>query len=334
MFYDSEGKMMSRNWFRFTWVFASTMLLIANLGTDRLLAQQPGGGVGGSGGSDSAAPDFLVVDFDNSGTLIGAYIPGIGIFDGPNADLDLFDCLSICLTQNEYSDFEADFAYSAGAAVNGLSGRPEFETAIGFFDFQNGESWSGFSSSSELAYQQAATFEAELSNSNISGTAAYLAISKMLLGKKGSGHHSTFSNVIVLVDSNGTTHYPTNGGGLVDVLEDIRDDGETVVTLIIKGHGSEDLIEVGNDGDILTVVNNQDIVIGNLDPNQPQHDITELLDDVTDSGTTINFRGCSTAPLAASVDVLIGGDPTTTGTLLPVVNVPWTPFYVGPYYSY
>jgi hypothetical protein len=260
-------------------------------------------------------------------------VTGLGVFDGLNAELQLLGALSTVLTPSQFSDFTADLTASSNFAVVELAGFPATETTIGYFDLTNGGSWNGFSSQSQLAYQRAATFAAELSNSGITGSTAYNAIASMLLGKNG-GRHSTFSNVIIVVDSNGTTHYPTDGNGLIDVLEDIRDDEETVVTLIIKGHGSEELIEVGNGGDILTVVDHEHIVIGNTDPNEPVHDITDLLDDVTDSGTTINLRGCSTAPLAASVDTLIGGDPTTTGTLLPVVNVPWTPFYVGPYYSF
>lgn len=102
---------------------------------------------------------------------------------------------------------------------------------------------------------------------------------------------------------------------------------------VIKGHGSGEMIEIGHDGDIL-IVSNGDVIIGNTEDPNVFIDITDELDNTTDANSDIILRGCSTAPLAEDLDGALGGDPDVSGAPIPIIGIPWSPWSVGPMYTY
>ena len=125
--------------------------------------------------------------------------------------------------------------------------------------------------------------------------------------------------------SNGHTYKPATATALINVLQTIRTNKDTVATLIIKGHGGPDGIQVGDDGDFLTTPNNgNNIYIGDTD------DVTTLLKDVTDGETSIYFRGCWTRQLVRKVQVALDGA-RCYGSVFFVIGIPGTRWTIGPY---
>ena len=149
-----------------------------------------------------------------------------------------------------------------------------------------------------------------------------VAVSQFVLDKKLSWIDQT---EIHMQTSNGHTYKPATATALINVLQTIRTNKDTVATLIIKGHGGPDGIQVGDDGDFLTTPNNgNNIYIGDTD------DVTTLLKDVTDGETSIYFRGCWTRQLVRKVQVALDGA-RCYGSVFFVIGIPGTRWTIGPY---
>ena len=89
----------------------------------------------------------------------------------------------------------------------------------------------------------------------------------------------------------GRTYRAATSADLINNLRAMRDNGEKIRLLVIKGHGGDEGICVGEDEVVLsvsTVNGRKRVMLGN-------RDITDLLADVSDIGTLISLRGCKTA---------------------------------------
>lgn len=134
------------------------------------------------------------------------------------------------------------------------------------------------------------------------------------------GH--TVQSEIYLEDSDGTVWDVTTAEDLKAALEGIQLAGDTVTSLIIKGHGGGGAIFVGDDEVALTIASGT-IYLGD-------DDITQLLLDVTDASTEIRFRGCHTAPLARSVENALDGA-KVFGAVRFIIGIPGTCWAIGVY---
>lgn len=135
-------------------------------------------------------------------------------------------------------------------------------------------------------------------------------------------------DAIYIVDSAGTVYKPKDHNGLVDVIEGIKHNGNTITTCIIKGHGSSDppLICVGPDA-ILTCPGER-IVITPISGGAGI-DITDRLKDVCDANTVIRLRGCFTKPLADAVETALDCGCDVKGAIRFVIGIPWTRWRIG-----
>lgn len=130
---------------------------------------------------------------------------------------------------------------------------------------------------------------------------------------------------IYVLESNGVEYTPATAAELIGILEGIRDRGNQVSTLIIKGHGYSGGIEVGDGGEVLTAPEgslSNSVYIGD--------DVTELLKDVTNAETTISLRGCFTYDLAKRVECRLDGA-KVYGAIRFVIGIPGTTWGIGVY---
>lgn len=305
----------------------------------------PGGSGGGTAGG-GPNPPFVIVDYDSAGGLRAAYIAGLPAITGPNTAQDLVLALSISLPTADADAalylVQNDVSLSAAATKQFLqgSGRGSEEVfAIislsqgNFGDFDTG-AVEAATSASQYADFMEGTFIAD----GFSSSRALSAVGALMLHKTGTKPGSKIGSVfkqqyIYVETADGDIYYPKDGDGLVDVLNDIESDGDTIKHLVLKGHGSPEMIEVGSGGDILTTGGGR-VIIGNINDPNDTTDITDVLDNVTDGDTDIELRGCWTSQLASDVNDALGGDPDVSGSVTPVVGIPWGPFTFGPYYTY
>ena len=105
-------------------------------------------------------------------------------------------------------------------------------------------------------------------------------------------------------------------------MEIIRDQGSQIDLLIIKGHGTEESVDLSENGDYLTVY--AGIHFGNYGDPDYYENVTQLMNDITDANSTISLRGCFTRPLAKKLDTALGGAPTVSGAVRFVINIPGT----------
>lgn len=127
---------------------------------------------------------------------------------------------------------------------------------------------------------------------------------------------------IYVQDSQGTEYTPQNAAALITVLQNILNNGDTVTTLIIKGHGWDTGIDVGDSGGMLTVEGGV-VRIGDTD-------VTQLFQDVTDVGTTISLRGCFSYPLAKRLEQALDGAHAYDAVRF-VFGIPGTTWGIGIY---
>ena len=305
----------------------------------------PGGSGGGTAGG-GPNPSFVIVDYDSAGGLRAAYIAGLPAITGPSTAQDLELALSISMPIAEANAalylVHNDVSLSAAATKQFLQGNGRGSEEVfavislspgNFGDFDTG-AVEAATSASQFADFMEGTFLAD----GFATSRALSAVGALMLHKTGTKPGNKIGSVfkqqyIYVETADGDIYYPKDGDGLVDVLNDIESDGDTVKHLVIKGHGSPEMIEVGSGGDILTTGGSR-VIIGNINDPNDSTDITDVLNNVTDGGTDIELRGCWTSQLASDVNDALGGDPDVSGSITPVVGIPWGPFTVGPYYTY
>ena len=146
-------------------------------------------------------------------------------------------------------------------------------------------------------------------------------LSQFVLAKKNSW---VDQSEIYLEASNGTVYTPDTATKLLENMNTIKENGEQIKQLIIKGHGGEGIIEVGDGGESLYLNGSgAEIFIGNTT-------VTQLLKDITDGSTTIRFRGCFTYSLAKDVERILDGA-KVVGAVRFVIGIPGTPWGLGVY---
>jgi hypothetical protein len=141
-----------------------------------------------------------------------------------------------------------------------------------------------------------------------------------------------------VTSSSGNTYYPTTADELVTCLRNIRDAGNTVTTMTIKGHGGGKEknsklsmggggMLVGSEETILTVVPHAN---GSTAVYLGERDITSLLNGVCNNNSMINFRACCTYDLAQDVARSLHlPQSCVTGTWGYGVGIPGTTFVLG-----
>lgn len=129
-------------------------------------------------------------------------------------------------------------------------------------------------------------------------------------------------SAIYVMDSNGVEYFPETATELLTILQNIRTNGAIVTEMIIKGHGSGDGIEVGDDGEYLTCEGGVVYV--------DETDVTSLLKDVTDSSSVIKMRGCFSYHLAKRVQAELDGA-KCYGAVRCVIGIPGTTWGLGIY---
>jgi len=121
----------------------------------------------------------------------------------------------------------------------------------------------------------------------------------------------------------GRTYTPESSFELTSTLNQIRNNGDIIKRMIIKGHGSEDGINIGGGEDYLTTAGNS-IYIGGTD-------VTNLLKDVTDGRSAISLRGCFSYALAKRVQARLDGA-KVYGAIRFVIGIPGTTIGIGVFY--
>jgi len=126
-------------------------------------------------------------------------------------------------------------------------------------------------------------------------------------------------------DSDGNSYNPVTATQLISGLQTIRNNGDQVTKLIIKGHAftaDGGGIEVGDDGEYLTVAGD-DIYIGDIE-------VTQLLNDVTNGNSEIVLRGCFSKVTADRVEAKLDGA-DVFGAVRFVIGIPGTTWGFGVY---
>ena len=283
--------------------------------------------------------DFVVVDYDSNGDVFAAYIPQVGVLDGMELQAWLFEQFPMEVADQLTALIEGDGADAAmiaelAAIVAGYNDEKGFAViSTTTFDVTNFGTVLDITTASEVADAT----EVMLLADGFSTSSATAAVRAFMLKKK-TGPIGKLGSIfeqqyIYISTTDGDVYYPENGEELQDALEQIENDGDTIDDFIIKGHGSAETIEIGSDGDFLTVANG-DVIIGNVDDPNVFIDIGDTLNNVTDANTDISLRGCSTAELAEDLDDALGGDPDVSGAPSPVIGIPWTPWTIGPWVTY
>ena len=126
---------------------------------------------------------------------------------------------------------------------------------------------------------------------------------------------------ISVTTRDGNTYYPSTAAELIDDLETIRDDGDMVDELIIKGHAGPEAIQVGDGEEDFMSVFNGNILIG-------AEDITDLLNDVTDEETDIDLRGCKSRQVADDLEGALDGA-EVEGRRWFIIGIPGTRQTIG-----
>lgn len=177
-------------------------------------------------------------------------------------------------------------------------------------------------------------------NGTASGTSGYSQsrdtsedgsiLSGLLLGKiEGKKAKQVPQQWTTLTDTAGNSYSVENAAQLRNALISIKTQGLMIDDLNIKGHGWDYGIQLtdGTNPDQMSCQGGV-IFINNVD-------VTQLLDDVTDSRSRILFAGCDTGPFAQSVSAALGDDTRVVGnTLRYAVGIPFTPLTFGWYETY
>jgi len=319
-------------------LWLTLLALLPAVASAQTIPRAGGGGV--PGGAPSSA-DFLVVDYNPDGSVNAAYIPGIGLIDGQFAASDLEAAIYATFPVSDAADLVALIngdASDSAIAAELLAVAAGFPNEAGFA-FISTELMTLIDTGTVLNSTTASFVAEEIANNltadGFTANEAFAAVRAFMLHKTGNKPRSkigTFfgQQYIYIETTGGQVYYPTDAEEFVDAIEEIASDGDMIEDLIIKGHGSPTTIDIGDDGDIMTV-GNEHVLVGDVNDTT---DITETLDNVTDANTDIDLRGCSTAELAEDVNDAIGGDPDVSGAPIPIIGIPWSPWTVGPWYTY
>jgi hypothetical protein len=145
-------------------------------------------------------------------------------------------------------------------------------------------------------------------------------------GTKGScGAFGQAQLYVLLTD--GTEYWPTNYEDLVNILNQVAAQGKTVSSLIIKGHGSGDGVQVGL-GAMLVCVDGQVVIVPD---GENEIDITTVLQNVTNGSSVISLRACFSAEVAACAQSAIGNGVDVRGAVRFVIGIPGTTVGFGVY---
>jgi hypothetical protein len=103
-----------------------------------------------------------------------------------------------------------------------------------------------------------------------------------------------YQHQIWIESTDGTIYHPQDAATLLSAVSDIKFKSAKIRTLIIKGHGGYDTIEIGTRGDRMSAPPNnltgsRDIYIESH--GQPIY-VTQLLLDITDANSRVSLRGC------------------------------------------
>lgn len=120
---------------------------------------------------------------------------------------------------------------------------------------------------------------------------------------------------VYLRDSNGIEHWIYSDTTLIYIMEQIQLNGDTIAELIFKGHGSNDVMDIGDSGEYVTEAGD-DVYFGDVE-------VTDLLKDITDNNTTIYLRGCNTYPLAKRIQANLDGA-SVKGSHWWIIGIPGT----------
>jgi len=301
-----------------------------------LFAQAGAGGGTGGGGAPSG---YLVVDYNSDGSIREAFLPEVGRIAGSSAGLELQLALEMTFSPTEAAvllDIVDGDGADAAEGMRLLSGSNS-ETGFALISTA-GLSLIG-ASTVEDPNSASTTMEEiviNLGQDGYSYGAASAAARAFALGKVTGGKKigSIVSQDYIYIETaDGDIYYPSNGQDFVDTIDKIDNDGDTITEIVIKGHGGPELIQIGDEGDIL-IVSNGHVIIGNMNDPNIQHDITEDLNDVTDANTDIDLKGCSTSELASDLNDALGGAPDVSGAPIPIIGIPWTSWTIGPWYTY
>ncbi len=133
--------------------------------------------------------------------------------------------------------------------------------------------------------------------------------------------------------TNGSVYNGTDGASLLKALKAIDANKATIKIMNIKGHGNK-LGVYDNKNEGLFIIpeptthkpNSTNVMVGNAI-------VTDILKRRTQVGTQITLDGCSTLEAAENLANLLPGI-RVTGTPTPVLNIPFTRYYVGPFWTY
>jgi hypothetical protein len=128
------------------------------------------------------------------------------------------------------------------------------------------------------------------------------------------------------IETGAGSYNPTSAAELIEALNEIAMNNDTISLMVIKGHGSFDGVEVENDVFLTTTSNPNGIFIGNTD-------VTNVFNQVTDANTKIYLRACLTDKFAQSLSARLDGA-RVWGAIRFVISVPGTPYGIYCWRSY
>jgi RHS repeat-associated protein len=140
--------------------------------------------------------------------------------------------------------------------------------------------------------------------------------------------------------SGGQSYSGKTAQQLLDALNQIAVNGDTISNLSHRGHGNGTSIVKNSDESFMEIPTNDDGSPKNwnkvrCDSSAGQTNILQQLKNTTDKNTTIILGGCSTAQLAKNLADLLHNGTSVTGTLTPVWPAPTSnPWYIGPWWTY
>jgi RHS repeat-associated protein len=128
-------------------------------------------------------------------------------------------------------------------------------------------------------------------------------------------------NSYIDITTLGGKHYtPTTSKELVDTLNTIKNGGDTIDYMIIKGHGATNLIDLPDGGTLQA--NDASITVESTVTGKAR--VTAVLRSITGSKSTISLRGCFTQPLAVGIEATLNNHTTVSGSCGVTLGIPWT----------
>jgi len=135
---------------------------------------------------------------------------------------------------------------------------------------------------------------------------------------------------IALKDSNGVSYTVNNGQELYNGLLKIRAGGAYIADLKIKGHGGGDVMVLSDAdpvNDTLAAFRTGQISLAG-------HDVTSLMQQVTNSHTIIRLEGCETRDMAQQMSAILRRDAIVYGSPTYAIGIPWSETTYGIYSVY